>query len=163
MGKPRIAVPGCRGAKGEQRGGIHFQHSQSVHSALLNKAPSCSEVTSWGIPTQDHFHKPQRHRDRNNLMSDTNVEICQQTTDKLTNEITICSWLWELMWLRDRSKRQRKLWMLSSLNTRAGHEFSVAEPLNPSALMHFTFWLQTQLKCLDQMPHLVFLLSHCDP
>jgi len=91
MGKLRIAASGCRRAEEERRGGIHFQYSQNVHSLLLNKALSCSAVTSWGIPTQDYFHKPQRHRDKNNLMSDTNVEICQQTTHTLNNEGTICS------------------------------------------------------------------------
>lgn len=81
MRKPRIDAPGCRRAEEERRGGIHFQHSQNVHSLLLNKAASCSAATSWGIPTWDYFHKPQRHTDKNNLMSDTNVEICQQKNE----------------------------------------------------------------------------------
>lgn len=39
------------------------------------------------------FHEALRHSDRNNFMSDTNVEICQQTTFMSSNENTICPWL----------------------------------------------------------------------
>lgn len=31
------------------------------------------------------FHQPRHHRDQNKLMSDTNVEICQQKANRLSN------------------------------------------------------------------------------
>lgn len=55
-GKTKNRCPtGCRRAEKQWRGGIHFQHSQNVHSPLLNKALSSSTLTSRGIPAQDYF------------------------------------------------------------------------------------------------------------
>lgn len=154
MGKPRIAAPGCRKAEEERRGGIHFQLCQNVHSpSPLDKVRSCSVLTSWGIPTQDYFHKLQRHGDENNLMSDTNVEICQQTTDTSGNESTICSWLENYMWLwvpnaEGSPEWQRKLRCFDlKKKKRAGTKFSSAKPSKINVLV--LFFLITSVESVD--------------
>lgn len=113
---------------------------RNVHSPpLLNKAQSCSTVTSWGIPTQDYFHKPRRHRDKNNLMSDTNVEICQQTTNMLSNESAICSWLdcrYSQVMKGLQSNRENFDALIFKARGR-GLRLSLAEPPNLYALVLF--------------------------
>lgn len=75
--KSKNSFPGLQEGRGGSKGMRNISTPCNDHSALLNKAVSSFKVPSWGVPAQDNIQRP-RHRDRNNLTSDTNVEICQQ-------------------------------------------------------------------------------------
>lgn len=97
-GKTKNSCPGAAGgAKEEQRRVLHFQLCCSAQSPLPTAAPGCSAVISRGIPIQDYFHKPPRHKVRNNPRADTNV-VWKWTTNQRRVEgiITMSAWTLEI-------------------------------------------------------------------